>query len=171
MPKKRSFEAVYEEHFSYVYNMIYMHLLHKETAEDLTSEAFIKAYSAYDRYDPSIASEKTWLANIANRLLIDNYRAKERNKTDLASDEILNVIPDEEDEYEKLVDTTNQEVYQLLNKLDEEERHLLILRYFMAAKNPEIAEELGISAKAVSERYRRLLVKCRKLMEDIRTDT
>ena len=169
MAVKRSFEDVYEEHFSYVYNMIYMHVLHKETAEDVTSEAFIKAYAAYDRFDPSLASERTWLCNIANRLLIDHYRAKERNKTDLASDEILNVIPDENDEYEKLLDTTNQEVYQLLNKLDEEERHLLILRYFMDAKNPEIAQELGISAKAVSERYRRLLVKCRKLMEDIVT--
>jgi DNA-directed RNA polymerase specialized sigma24 family protein len=32
-------------------------------------------------------------------------------------------------------------------------------------KNGEIAEVLGINAKAVSERHRRLLVKCRQLAE------
>ena len=161
----RPFEDVYSDHFSYVYNIIYMHVLHRETAEDLTSETFIRAMSAYDRFDPSISSEKTWLCNIANRLLIDHYRSSARSKSDLAEDEVLNAVPVSDDEMEKLTDTTNQAVYTLLSRLDDEERHLLILRYFMEEKNPDIARELGISAKAVSERYRRLLLKCRKLMD------
>jgi DNA-directed RNA polymerase specialized sigma24 family protein len=35
--------------------------------------------------------------------------------------------------------------------------------YFQNLSNPEIGEILGINAKAVSERHRRLLAKCRKL--------
>ncbi len=40
------------------------------------------------------------------------------------------------------------------------------MRYYMDMKNPDIAEQLGIAPKAVSERCRRLLLKCRKLMEE-----
>ena len=35
--------------------------------------------------------------------------------------------------------------------------------YFQNMKNEEIGSVLGINAKAVSERHRRLLVKCRKI--------
>ena len=164
---KRPFEEVYDEHFSYVYNLIYMHLLHLEKAEDLTSETFIKAYAAYDRYDPDLASERTWLCTIANRLLINHYRSAERNRADLVGDEVLNVIPDEDETLESVTDGANETVKALLARLTDEERHLLIMRYYQDAKNPEIAERLGINPKAVSERCRRLMVKCRRIMDEL----
>ena len=163
---KRPFEAVYEDQFDYVYNLIYMRVLQRETAEDLTSETFIRAMKAYDRYDPALAGERTWLSHIAKNLLIDYYRKKAADKSDVTGDEILNIIPDEDQELAKLTDPVNQTVYELLSLLDEEERRLLLLRYFEDKKNPEIAEELGINAKAVSERYRRLLLKCEKLARE-----
>lgn len=163
--RKRPFEDVYEDHFSYIYNFVYMHLLHRESAEDVTSEAFMRAYAAYDRYDPALASERTWLCTIANRLLINRYRSRSSSGEDLVGDEVLNVIPDPDEALEQLTDTTNLTVQTLLTQLTEEERHMLLMRYYMDMKNPEIADELGISAKAVSERYRRLVEKCRKLME------
>lgn len=164
--KKLPFEEVYEEHFSYVYNMVYMHLLNREKAEDVTSEVFEKAYAAYDRYDPSLASERTWLCTIANRQLINQYRSKASSKVDYVGDEILNVVPDTDEALEDLTDGSKEAVSSLLSLLTPEERHLLLLRYFMDKPNPEIAEELGINPKAVSERYRRLLEKCRKLMAE-----
>ena len=36
--------------------------------------------------------------------------------------------------------------------------------YVQELKNPQIGEILGINAKAVSERHRRVLMKCRKLI-------
>lgn len=163
---KRSFEEVYLEHFSYIYNLIYMHVLHRETAEDLTSETFIKAMNAYDRYDPSISSEKTWLSVIANRLLINHYRSRSSARTSFVEDEILNALPDPTDVFAPILDVTNEVIAALLERLSAEERHLLLLRYYMDAKNQEIAAELDISPKAVSERCRRLLMKCRQLLED-----
>lgn len=163
---KRPFEAVYEDQFDYIYNLIYMRVLHRETAEDLTSETFIRAMNAYSRFDPARAGERTWLCRIAQNLLIDHYRKKAANKADLVGDEMLNAIPSEDAELAKLSDPTNQAVYQLLSLLDEDERELLVVRYFEDKKNPEIAEILGINAKAVSERYRRLLLKCEKLLRE-----
>lgn len=161
----RPFEDVYMEHFSYVYNLIYMHVLDRETAEDLTSDTFTRALAAYDRYDPALASERTWLCTIANRLLINHYRARASHKEDCVGDEALTAIPSQDAELLRLTEGADQTAYLLLSSLDEEERRLLLLRYYQGWKNPEIAAELGISANAVSERYRRLLAKCRKLLE------
>ena len=61
---------------------------------------------------------------------------------------------------------TEQEVYRLLSMLNPQERELATMIYFQNMKNPEIGEILGIAPKAVSERHRRLLAKCRRLVED-----
>ena len=52
-----------------------------------------------------------------------------------------------------------------MSHLTPAERDLLAMIYFEEMSNPEIGEVLGINPKAVSERHRRLLVKCRKLAE------
>lgn len=168
MPGKRSFELVYEDHFSYVYNMLYMHTMHKQTAEDLTSDTFMRAMQAYDRYDPTRASERTWLTVIANRLLYNFYRSRAARKTEPAEDEVMAAIPCTDALLESLSDSTEDAVRKLLSCLDEQERHLLVMRYYSEMRNPEIAAALGTTPKAVSERCRRLLAKCRTIMEQER---
>lgn len=163
--EKRPLQEVYEDYFSYIYNMMYMHVLNRETAEDLTSEVFMKAFSTYAQYDPKRAGEKTWLSTIANHLLIDHYRSRSANKSDLVEDEVLTAIPCEDADMERICDTANDAVRVLMSELDPQERHLLEMRYYMDMKNPEIGEVLGINAKAVSERIRRLTEKCRKIAE------
>ena len=71
---KESFEIVYEKYFSDIYNFIYGQILHRERAEDLVSDVFVKAMTNYERFDPSRASVRTWLTNIARNTLIDDYR-------------------------------------------------------------------------------------------------
>ena len=48
---KESFEIVYEKYFSDIYNFIYGQILHRERAEDLVSDTFLKAMTNYDRLD------------------------------------------------------------------------------------------------------------------------
>ena len=59
MAEKTAFEEVYEQNFKYVYNVVYMRVMHKETAEDITGDVFVKAWKNYERYDPEIASVLT----------------------------------------------------------------------------------------------------------------
>ena len=70
-----------------------------------------------------------------------------------------------EDDYSVEQDDINKEAHRILSLLSDEERELINMRYFMDLKNPEIAEKLGISSKAVCERYRRLLKKCEDLTD------
>ena len=163
---KESFEIVYEKYFSDIYNFIYGQILHRERAEDLVSDIFIKAMTNYERFDPSRSSVRTWLTNIARNTLIDDYRKNSIRKSVSLDDEDNYTEPSYEDEYKVLKEDDEREVYRILSLLSESERELAGMIYFQNMKNNEIGEILGINAKAVSERRRRLLAKCRKLAGD-----
>ncbi len=163
---KESFEIVYEKYFSDIYNFIYGQILHRERAEDLVSDVFVKAMTNYERFDPSRASVRTWLTNIARNTLIDDYRKNSIRKSVSLDDEDNYTEPSYEDEYKVLKEDDEREVYRILSLLSESERELAGMIYFQNMKNNEIGEILGINAKAVSERRRRLLAKCRKLAGD-----
>ncbi len=164
--EKEPFEVVYEKHFSNIYNFIYGQILHRERAEDLVSDIFIKAMTHYETFDPSRASVRTWLTNIARNALIDEYRKSGIRMHQSLDDEETNFTePSYEDEYQVFKDEEKKAVYHLLSLLSPSERELAGMIYFQNMKNGEIAEVLGINAKAVSERHRRLLAKCRQLAE------
>lgn len=157
---KPDFAEVYERDYSYVYNYIYMQVMHRENTEDLVSDVFMKAMAHYDGFDPAKASTRTWLCTIARNCLIDYFRKNGRRKTENLEDA---PEPSAVDEYEILKNPINKEVYRLLEQLSPEERELLTMIYVQELKNPQIGEILGINAKAVSERHRRLLAKLRAM--------
>ena len=157
---KPDFAEVYEQEYSYLYNYVYMQVMHRENTEDLISEIFMRAMTHYDGFDPSKASVRTWLCTIARNCLIDYFRKNGRRKTENLDDA---PEPSEMDQYDILKNPINQEVYRLLEKLSDDERELLSMIYVQELKNPQIGQILGINAKAVSERHRRLLAKLRAM--------
>lgn len=164
--EKESFEEVYEKQFSNIYNYVYGQILHKERAEDLVSDIFIKAMTHYDSYDPSKASARTWLTNIARNTLIDEFRKQGSRGVPVSLDDEENEVdPSFEDEYSIYEEEQVRDVQTLLSKLKPEERELLTMIYFENMSNEEIASVLGINAKAVSARHHRLLDRCRPLAE------
>ena len=158
----KPFEQVYEENFSYVYNYIYMLVLNKETAEDIVSEAFLKALKNYSSFDPNKSAVRTWLCRIAKNTLIDQTRSQASKKVISLEDA---QEPFYEEEYASLQEDANRRAFKLLSGLTRKEREFLALRYEMQLSNGEIAEMTGSNAKAVSEKFRRILAKSRKLLE------
>lgn len=156
---KDSFEAVYTANFSYIYNYIYMRVLHKETTEDLTSQTFLNALKNFASYDSSLSSERTWLCRIAEHLVIDHMRSFAVKKTDLYGEDCpeLPVY----DSCEIFKDDVNKEVARLLSGLKSDERELLSLRFALEMPITEIAKNLGISPNAAGKRIKRILEKCR----------
>ncbi len=161
---KIPFEKVYEAQFSNIYNFVYAQLLHRERAEDLVSDIFIKAMTHYDSYDPSKASVRTWLTNIARNTVIDEFRKSGIRGNNVSLDDEENTVdPPYEDEYNIYQEERETQVKKLLSMLKPEERELLSMIYFQEMKNEEIAAILGINAKAVSARHHRLLAKCQTM--------
>jgi RNA polymerase sigma-70 factor, ECF subfamily len=69
----RDFAAVYEACYQVVYRTVRGVVLDPQVAEDVTQDAFLKAYRARDRYQPTGRVE-AWLCTIAAREAISRLR-------------------------------------------------------------------------------------------------
>lgn len=161
---KPPFETVYEQNYKRIFNAVFMRLLHRQDAEDVTADTFFRAIRAYDGFDPSISSASTWLYHIAMNCLNDYFRRVKRNRTE--SLDVLREQGDSDPQLESLTDDYSVNTYLILQELKDNERELITMRYVLRLDNQDIARLLGISPRAVSMRYERLLAKCRKIADE-----
>lgn len=159
------FEEIYRTHWRSVYNYVYGRLLRAEEAEEVTADVFFAAWEHLDEYDAERARLTTWLGRIAHNKVNDHFR-KAYRRQEISVDEFPESMQptapsDEEDG--GLSDPVTDTAERILRQLSAEERSLLELRYALELSNDEVADIIGVSANAVSHRYRRLLEKCKKL--------
>ncbi|MBO4852322.1 MAG: sigma-70 family RNA polymerase sigma factor [Schwartzia sp.] len=161
------FETIYRKYHKSVYNYIYGQILHREPAEDLTADVFVAAASNISRFDPSRGDFAAWLFTIARNLTL-NYRLRASTRMEESREEVplcFSVAPKERDD--SLRAPENLRAEHILAQLSDEERRFLELRYVLDLSNEEIGRVVGTTAAAVSQRYHRLLAKCRKLDMDV----
>lgn len=154
---KATFEQNYRESYSLVYNYVLRRMANREAAEDVVSEAFLKAARFYDRFDSSRAKFSTWVISIA-RNCISDYFAREVATAPI--DEVPEGIFAEEDEQQNQFGDAEL-VQKLLALLDDDERELVYLKYYEGLRNVEIAEQLGLNASTVSTKLARAIAKMR----------
>ncbi len=117
-----------------------------ELARELTQEAFIRAWSALDRFDPTYRFS-TWLFRIAHNLGIDHLRRRRLQtvslyRSDPEGGEVeLSVVDDQKDplghvENRALAD----ELRTAIHELRPEYRELILLRHFAGLSYQDIAD-------------------------------
>ena len=137
-----------------------MRVVHKETAEDLTSQTFLNALSHYDSYDPKKAGIRTWLCTIARNLTTNHMTSSSVRLSAELDEETHPEAFVYEDDYEIFKDPANKEVARLLSMLTEEERQLISMRFGLDLDIKDIARELDITENAARKRLKKILVKC-----------
>jgi len=75
--EKNALREIYEAYASYIYASIYRIVNHKEDAEDITGEFFLKLWSNSDKYVPG-NGHKAFLATMARNMAIDYLRKHNR---------------------------------------------------------------------------------------------
>jgi len=152
--------ATFEEFYPIIYNYIYYRVLHRETAEDLTSDVFYKALAFEATYDEKKASYKTWLLTIARNVVANHYRDK-KDGFPLDDFESLAADGNFEDDYEKKEEF--RRLHELLKTLPERKRVVIALRFWGDMTYKEIALRVGLHEKSVSSMMSRLMTKLNKL--------
>jgi RNA polymerase sigma-70 factor (ECF subfamily) len=139
----------------------------RDVAEDLTSDVFLKALRAMDRFDRSLASPRTWLLRIARNAVTDHLRAlRRRGSLHVSLDRVPDLVADVPSADERVLE--QERVQALLNcagSLRAMDQEVLSLRYGAGLDNGEIAEALGISANAVAVRLHRALKRLKKAVD------
>jgi RNA polymerase sigma-70 factor (ECF subfamily) len=159
-PSVDALEAVYREHVSAVYGF-FSYSVGRDAAEDLTAATFERVVRSWTQFDPSRASERTWIFAIARNLLIDHLRrARHRNGPSLdAHPELVDSIVSSDD---PLARTLDREVIKgWFDQLKPREREVLGLRYLADLSVNEIADCLGLSVANVQQISSRCLRRLR----------
>ncbi len=158
---RTAFGALYDGYVKKIYDFIYYKTHHRETAQDLTSDAFMKALAAVERFDVVQGTFQSWLYRIARNTVIDYYRTKKEVQDvddvwDLSDD--TDIVRDTETRL-KL-----EEVEKYLQKLKSEQRDIIIMRVWQDLSFNEIAEVMGKQEGAVKMGYSRAIRQLRKEM-------
>src|SRR5207248_836942 len=74
MPERPEFEDLYREFLPRIYGYALAQLRNAAEAEDVTAQVFIKAYQAYDRFEPRAATPAAWLFQIARNAILHFHR-------------------------------------------------------------------------------------------------
>ena len=149
-----------------IYYMLLKMVNNASDAEDLTIEAFGKAFKNIKQYTPNYAFS-TWLFKIATNNCIDFIRKKKATTVSLdqndddedkaPTDIMANVLDPEES---MIKDQKQKMMRDIVSKLKPRYRKLIELRYFKEFSYEEIAEELELpigTVKAQLFRARELL--------------
>ena len=129
-----------------------------ELARELSQEAFVRAWSALERFDPRYRFS-TWLFRIAHNLGIDQLRRRRLQtvslyRTDSEGDEVEVVVPDaDKDPLGHLENhALASELRQVIDGLRPEYRELILLRHFAGLSYQEIAEFKGMPLGTVKNK-------------------
>ena len=156
-------ETIYREYHKSIYNYIYAQILRREAAEDLTADVFVAAGANLHRFVSNRGGVAPWLFRIARHLVL-NYRFRASTRLEESRAKLPErVAPEAKAWDDSLREPDSLRAERILRALSDEERDFLELRYAMGLSNEEIAKRENISAAAVSQRYHRLLAKCRRI--------
>jgi len=150
---ERAYTKLMSKYKDSIYFMVLKMVHNRDDAEDLTIEAFGKAFKNLHKYSPEYAFS-TWLFKIATNNTIDYIRKKrlqtysidqskndEEEGTTIAS----NIRSGNLDPEEKFIkDQRNQMMREVTDKLNDKYKILIELRYFKEYSYEEIAKELKL---------------------------
>lgn len=157
---EQAFGEIYDIWAAKVYRFIYLKVKNAHTAEDLTSEVFLKAWEKLHQYKPQKdAKFSTWLYTVARNTIVDYYRA---NKNSEISFEDLPEIADLEG------DEPYREAGELesaLTKLPAEYSKVLRLRFVEGYPIAKVAQLMRKKEENVRTITSRALKKLREVLE------
>jgi RNA polymerase sigma-70 factor (ECF subfamily) len=153
------FADVYDNYAERIYQFIYYKTYHRETAEDLTSHTFLKAFENISRFAPEKGSMSAWLYQIARNLVIDHYRSK---KSTVSVHDIWDLAgPDD-----VAVDVENkvrlEQIHTVIKKLPPEQREIIIMRVWQELPYKEIALIMGKSEASLKMMYSRTIARLKE---------
>jgi len=158
--REGNFERLYRESYPIVYNYVRYRMAGDAEAEDVVAEAYLKAASAFDRFDPARAKFSTWVARIAVNCMNSHYR-KQRPTAEL--DEVPEGLAATADCSGEVAD--RDQVTRLLAALEPEERELVLMKYRDGLRNVDISARLGMNESTVSTKLFNARAKMRACAE------
>ena len=150
-----NFEEVYRDHKSYIQNVVSRYCVTPEEVEDVTQDAFIRAYRGRDNFRGD-STVKTWLHRVAVNTALNHITKQKRRPqcNDNEGEEII--VPDDDSpESQAERDQTLSAITYRLDNMPSELGLTLLYYHIDGLKYDEIAETMGINVGTVRSRIHR----------------
>jgi RNA polymerase sigma-70 factor (ECF subfamily) len=140
------FADIYDKYFYLVYAYTARRVSQRATAEDLTSEVFKKALEYLPKFVWRGVPFGAWLLRIASNIVADRNRQNAREQQLAAPEDATETTQFRLDEVEQ-----RAALFRSVDRLPEDQRRVIVLRFAEEKSIREIAEELGRSEGAVKQ--------------------
>lgn len=168
----KAFDTLLKRHQTRVFWYIYSIVKNRDVADDLFQETFVKAITTIkqQRYSES-GKFSAWISRIAHNLIIDYYRQEKSenlvsaddgevdvlNRKDLADINIEDVLVSEQ---------IHADVRRIIEALPENQREVLLMRYYRDMSFKEIAEATEVSINTALGRMRYAILNMRRIADE-----
>lgn len=175
------FNELMNETYRKVYNMAYRLSGNRPDAEDLTQEAYYRAYRSFGDYEGDRPFEN-WIFRIVTRLYLDLLRNRRRRVQTVSYDNSIpsevggdsvhfEIADDKPSPEQQLIENAYSEPLQLaLESLSPDQRELIELADVKQVPYNEIAEMLGAPVGTIRSRLHRTHKALRAKLEHARAE-
>ena len=160
---EKSFFDIYDKFYDKILNYLYRDTSHRETAEDLTGNTFLKALDYLKRKKIRIENLSGWLYRIASNELISFYRYNSKRKNNIPYENGIHDNPGGKNKglngHLEFVDIKDK-----LEMLKPMEKIIINMHFFENRDYKEMSEILNIKEETLRSKVHRTLKKLYNLL-------
>lgn len=171
-----AFDILLARHQSRLLNYITQLIGSRQQAEDVFQETFVKAIMTIRQGNYTESGKfGAWLARIARNLVIDQFRQEKAEPTLSTDDDGVDILNRKELSELTVEDgmvelQIRDDVRRLVRELPEQQREVLVMRYYQGLSFKEIAEHTGVSINTALGRMRYAILNLRRLARERRVE-
>lgn len=167
-----AFDKLLLRHKTRLYNYIFQIVRDRDLADDIFQETFIKVITTVKqgRYN-DMGKFSAWVTRIARNLAIDSFRAEKNEaavSTDDANLDILNrrELTERNIEDDMIELQTEADIRALVDRLPDNQKEVLTMRYYKDLSFKEIADITGVSINTALGRMRYAILNLRRMAKE-----
>ena len=153
----KHFPKFYTENYHGVLTHVLTYVRDEGKAEDITADAFMKAYNHFEEFNPKVANFLTWMKRIARNTFIDDYRTdrfaknttSQENYVDEEGEYLIQPMADEEADSEVICTEMREQILGAIRSLKPTYRKVAVLYFLNELKYKEIAKVTDMPMNSV----------------------
>jgi RNA polymerase sigma-70 factor (ECF subfamily) len=167
--ESEAFGRLYDHYADTVYRYIYYRVGSKATAEDLTSETFLRALRRISTFTWQGRDFGAWLVTIARNLVADHFKSS-RFRLEVTTGEMLDANEVERSPEDSVLESlSNEALLEAVRKLNPQQQECVTLRFLQGLSVAETARVMGKNEGAIKTlQYRAVRTLARLLPPDTR---
>lgn len=169
---QRAISKLIERYSRRVRDYINMMVKDRDVADDIFQETFIKAVRVIDdgRYTDN-GKFLSWILRIAHNQVIDHFRARKQSRQVTEAEAGYDVLgtlrfAERTVEDELVSSQIENDVRRLVELLPDEQREVVMMRYYGGLSFKEIAEQTDVSINTALGRMRYALINLRRMIKE-----